>query len=39
MVLVKVSKEENKKLIWEKKKNLKDRKVWIEEDLTWSERS
>lgn len=38
MVWVRVEKEEDKKLIWKKKRNLKSRKVWIEEDLTWNER-
>jgi len=38
MVWVRVEKEEDKKTIWEKKRNLKGKKVWIEEDLTWKER-
>lgn len=33
-----VEKEEDKRKIWKKKRILKERKVWIEEDLTWKER-
>lgn len=38
MVWIKLEKEEDKKIVWEKKRNLKGKKIWIEEDLIWKER-
>lgn len=38
MVVVKLGSEGEKKEVMEKKKMLKGRKIWIEEDLTWEER-
>lgn len=37
-VWVGLESEKNKREIWEKKKNLKGSKMWIDEDLTWIER-
>lgn len=36
--MVGLESEEDKRGIWEKKKNLKGSKMWIDEDLTWMER-
>lgn len=38
MVWVRLEKEEDKRQVWDKKRRLKGRKVWIEEDLSWKER-
>lgn len=37
IVCVKMENEEDKKQIWDKKRRLKRRKVWIEENLSWKE--
>lgn len=34
MVWIKLEKREDKKIEWEKKRNLEGKKIWIEEDLT-----
>lgn len=34
MMWIRLEKEESKKEIWEKKKKLKDSKIWIDEDVT-----
>lgn len=33
-----IGKKADKKLTWKRKRNLKGKKIWIEEDLTWKER-
>lgn len=38
MIRVRLEKEADKKLTWERKRNLKGKKIWIEEDLMWKER-
>jgi len=38
MVWVRLEREEDKRQVWNKKRSLKGRKVWIEEDLSWKER-
>ncbi|KMQ90533.1 hypothetical protein RF55_9482 [Lasius niger] len=38
MVIVKLGSEEQKKEVLRRRKGLKGKKIWIEEDLTWEER-
>jgi len=38
IVWVKLGSEEDKRIVWEKKKTLKGSKIWIDEDWTWRER-
>jgi len=38
MVWLRLEREEDKRLVWENKKKLKGRNIWIEEDLSWKER-
>jgi len=38
MVWIKLGSEKDKRIVWEKKKNLKGSKIWIDEDWTWKER-
>jgi len=38
MVWVILGSEKDKRIVWERKKNLKGSKIWIDEDWTWRER-
>lgn len=38
MALVSLRNTEEKRKLWEMKKNLRGRAIWIKEDLTWNER-
>jgi hypothetical protein len=38
MVVVRMGSEEQRREVWEKKKGMKDKSVWIMDDQTWKER-